>query len=80
MSDHHQGAAVRTDLAQCALNGRFTVGIGLRSRLVQDDDRWVLKDGAGDRQALLLSPPDSSPPEPPPISVSYPSGSRMITS
>ncbi len=55
MSDHHHGAAVCTDLAQCALNGRFTVGgIGLRSRLVQDDDRRVLKDGAGDRQALLL--------------------------
>ncbi len=60
---HHRGKPVRDDqrgavpgdLAQRALDFAFGAGVQRGRRFVQQQDRRVLQDGAGDGDALLLA-------------------------
>src|SRR5690606_8670799 len=52
--DHEGGAALR-ELLERLLDGSLGLSIEGRRSLVQDQDRRVLEEDAGDRQALLLA-------------------------
>ena len=54
MGDDQRGAALR-QLGQRALDGHFGGGIERRGGFVEDEDRRVLEEDAGDGDALLLS-------------------------
>ena len=53
MRDHKRRPALR-QLGQRLLDGALRLGIQCRRRLVEDDDRRVAQEQAGDGHALLL--------------------------
>ena len=54
MGDHHDGAAAH-GVIECLLHGRFRFGIECGCRLVEEQDRCVAHQRAGDRQRLALA-------------------------
>ena len=54
MRDHERGAVLR-DALQRLLHGRLAFGIERAGRLVEQQDRRVAQDGAGERDALALA-------------------------
>ena len=51
----HQGGAIPGDAVEGVLDVLFGVAVERRGRLVQQQDRRPLQDGAGDGDALLLA-------------------------
>ena len=54
MRDHERGPAFH-QVGERPAHQRFRLRVELRSRLVQDQDRGVLVEGARDRETLFLS-------------------------
>ena len=54
MCDHKRGA-VLGDTVEFVLDIFFGVAVERRGRFIEQQDRRSLKDGAGDRDALLLA-------------------------
>ena len=52
---NHDGGASAHRLRECGLDDCLVLGIDVRGRFIQDQDRRVLQEGAGDRQSLPLS-------------------------
>ncbi len=66
------------ELTDGFLDAAFIVGVDAGSGLVENNDRGILQNTPGDRDALCFPPERVAPPSP--ITVSKPSGNFMIKS
>ena len=64
VGDHQHGAAAH-EVGQRLLHHELALGVEVGRRLVEDQDRRVLQEGAGDGQALALAAAESRTPRSP---------------